>query len=102
MGDVATRLVKAGSLKVGQSWAFALTEDVQIGEDKLKTGDILYAIVDDIDTRGNLFLRAIKAIPADSKSPVSLTLLAMNPTTGLAGLTLPKKVGQGWIVQWKL
>ena len=102
VGDVATKLLKAGPLKVGKSWAFTLTEDVQIGEDALKMGDILYAVVDDVDTRGNLFLRATKAIPADTKKPISLTLLAMNPTNGLAGLPPPKKIEPGWIVQWKL
>lgn len=102
VGDVATKLVKAGPLKVGKSWAFVLTEDVQIGEDALKIGDVLYAVVDDVDARGNLFLRATKAIPADTKKPISLTLLGMNPGTGMAGLTLPKKIEPGWIVQWKL
>ena len=102
IGDVATKLVKAGPLKVGKSWAFTLTEDVQIGEDALKIGDVLYAIVDDVDARGNLFLRATKAISADTKKPISLTLLGMNPVTGMAGLVLPKKVEPGWIVQWKL
>ena len=102
VGDVATKLLKAGPLKVGKSWAFTLTEDVQIGEDALKTGDILYAVVDDVDARGNLFLRATKAIPAETKKPISLTLLAMNPANGLAGLSLPKNIEPGWIVQWKL
>jgi membrane-bound lytic murein transglycosylase D len=102
VGDVATKLVKAGPLKVGKSWAFTLTEDVQIGEDALKIGDILYAVVDDVDARGNLFLRATKAIPADTKKPISLTLLGMNPGTGMAGLVPPKNIEPGWIVQWKL
>ncbi|WP_461112505.1 lytic transglycosylase domain-containing protein [Spirosoma jeollabukense] len=101
-GDVAARLVQVGPLKVGQSWAFALTADVQIGEDELKAGDILYALVDDIDTRGNLFLRATKAISAQTKVTIPLTLMAINPATGLAGVPRPKMIKPGWVVQWKL
>ena len=102
MGDVAARLVHAGQLKIGQSWAFSLTEAIQIGEDALQPGDILYAVVDDIDARGNLFLRATKAVSAQTKATIPLTLMAMNPATGLAGIPRPKVVKPGWVVQWKL
>lgn len=101
-GDVTARLVKVGPLKVGQSWAFTLTDDVQIGEDDLKAGDILYALVDDIDARGNLFLRATKAVLAKTKETIPLTLMAINPATGLAGIPRPKTIKPGWVVQWKL
>lgn len=102
VGDATARLVQAGPLKVGQSWSFALTEEVQIGEDVLKAGDIIYAVVDDIDTRGNLFLRATKAVSSETKATIQLTLMAMNPVTGLAGIPRPKVVKPGWLVQWKL
>ncbi len=102
VGDVATRLVQAGLPKVGQSWSFALTENIQIDENELKTGDILYAVVDDIDTRGNLFLRVTKAISAQTNTTIPLTLIAMNPATGLAGIPRPKVIKPGWVVQWKL
>jgi hypothetical protein len=102
IGDVGTKLLRAGQPKVGQSWVFTLTEDVQIDEEDLKTGDILYAVIDDIDARGNLFLRATKAISSQTNRAIPLTLIAMNPATGLAGLPRPKVVKPGWIVQWKL
>lgn len=102
VGDATAQLVKAGPLKIGQSWSFALTEEVQIGEDFLKAGDVIYAVVDDIDIRGNLFLRATKAICAETKAIIPLTLMAMNPATGLAGVPRPKVVKPGWVVQWKL
>ena len=102
VGDATARLVKAGPLKVGQSWSFALTEAVQIGEDMLKAGDVIYAVVDDVDARGNLFLRATKAVSQDTKATIQLTLMAMNPATGLAGVPRPKVVKPGWVVQWKL
>ena len=102
VGDVAAKLVRAGLPKMGQSWAFTLTEDVQIGEEQLSAGDALYAVVDDVDSRGNLFLRATKAITTRAKKTVPLSLLAINPTTGLAGVPRPKAIKPGWIVQWKL
>ena len=102
IGDATARLVKAGPLKVGQSWSFALTEDVQVGEDLLKAGDMIYAVVDDVDTRGNLFLRVTKAVSSETKATIQLTLIAMNPATGLAGVPQPKVVKPGWVVQWKL
>ncbi len=102
LGDATTQLVKAGPLAVGKSWSFALTEDIQIGEDMLKAGDIIYALVDDIDTRGNLFLRATKGISSETKTTIQLSLIAMNPATGLAGVPRPKSIKSGWVVQWKL
>lgn len=102
VGDVVARLVRAGQPKVGQSWTFALSEDVQIDQTDLKAGDVLYAIVDDVDARGNLFLRATKAISVQSSTTVPLTLIAMNTATGLAGVPRPKVLKPGWVVQWKL
>jgi hypothetical protein len=102
VGDVSAKLLRPGQLKIGQSWAFTLTEDVQVGEDALKAGDVLYAVVDDIDTRGNLFFRATKAVSTETKATISLTLMAMNPATGLAGVPRPKTIKPGWLVQWKL
>ena len=102
VGDVTASLLKAGPLKIGQSWSFKLTEDVQIGEDNLHKGDILYAVVDDIDGQHNLFLRATKAFSASTNSLIPITLLAMNPATGLAGIPQPKAIKPGWTVEWKL
>ncbi|MEZ0487966.1 lytic transglycosylase domain-containing protein [Fibrella aquatica] len=100
-GEVEAKLQKAGKAQLGQSWAFIITEDAQVGEVSLKTGDALYAVVDDIDNRGQIFLRATKVISAETKEASSLTLSAMNPVTGLLGLPLPKKLQAGWTVQWK-
>lgn len=102
VGDVVAKLVRAGAPKPGQSWTFALTDDVQIGEEQLRAGDALYAVVDDVDARGNLFLRATKAISNQTKTVVPLTLMAISPATGLAGVPRPKVIRAGWVVQWKL
>ncbi len=102
VGDVAARLVRAGQPKIGQSWTFALTEPMQIGEEQLNAGDALYAVVDDIDSRGILFLRATKVICRQTNTPIPLTLIAIDPATGMAGIARPKAVKAGWLVQWKL
>ena len=102
VGDVVAKLVRAGQPKVGQSWTFALSEDVQIEQTDLKAGDMLYAIVDDVDARGNLFFRATKAVSAQTSTTVPLSLIAMNTATGLAGVPKPKVLKPGWVVQWKL
>lgn len=101
-GDVSAELVRAGTTKIGQRWSFKLTENLQIGEDELKAGDILYALVDDVDTKGNLFLRVTKALSSQTQEMIPVTLIAINPATGLAGIPRPKTVRPGWEVQWKL
>ncbi len=100
-GEVETRLQKAGKAQLGQSWAFVVTRDAQVGEVELKAGDMLYAVVDDIDSRGQLFLRATRVMSAETKETTPVTISAMNPATGLLGLPLPKKLQTGWVVQWK-
>lgn len=101
-GDVTAKLVKAGKLIVGQSWAFTLTQDAQLGEDQLRAGDALYAVVDDVYPNGTIFLRATKIVPQETNRPLSITLNAMNPATGFAGVLLPKPLKAGWVVQWKM
>ena len=104
LGDEASHVV--GLDEVGESDAhkeesLAVTQDAQVGEVDLKSGDVLYAIVDDVDSRGQLFLRATKVISAETKEATPLTLSAMNPVTGLLGLPVPKNLQAGWRVQWK-
>ncbi|MBC8154271.1 MAG: lytic transglycosylase domain-containing protein [Bacteroidetes bacterium] len=101
-GDLEARLLKSGSLRLGQSWAFVVTRDTRIYEDDLKAGDALYAVVDDIDDRGVLYLRVTKAVSVATKEVIPLRLTASNPATGLAGVPLPKAVKPGWVVQFNL
>lgn len=100
-GEVEAKLQKAGKVQVGQSWAFVVTRDAQVGEVELKTGDFLYAVVDDVDNQQHLFLRATKVLSAATKEVTPLTISAMNPATGLLGLPMPKNLQVGWLVQWK-
>lgn len=102
VGDAEARLLKAGKAKVGQSWAFTLTQDLILNEINLKAGDILYAVVDDLDNRGHIFLRATKVVSAATHETVPLMLIVINPATGLAGVPLPKALKPGWTTSWKL
>lgn len=99
-GDVIARLTKAGLPKLGQSWAFVVMQEGLAGDYTLKAGDVLYAVVDEVDAKGMIHLRATKALLADTEESVFLTLTAMNPATGLAGIPLPKGVKAGWVVQF--
>lgn len=106
-GDVQAELVKPGKVAVGQTWQFCLTESTQIGDQKLEKNDVLYALVDDIDQRsGQIFLRSTKLVSATNQQPYKLTLICLNPQTGLAGVSLPKvdqlkPGGRSWLVGWK-
>jgi membrane-bound lytic murein transglycosylase D len=100
-GDVEAELVLAGKAVVGQSWSFRLTRPARIDETDCQPGDLLYALVDDVDAQGRVFLRAAKIRLADGTGlPVSL--IALNPVSGLAGLPLPKPLKPGWRVQWNV
>lgn len=101
LGEVEAKLQKAGKAALGQSWAFTIMEDAQVGDVDLKTGDALYAVVDEIDSRGQIFLRATRVISAETKESTPLTLSAMNPATGMLGVPIPKHIPIGWVVQWK-
>ncbi|MBO0933038.1 lytic transglycosylase domain-containing protein [Fibrella sp. HMF5036] len=100
-GEVEAKLQKAGKAALGQSWAFTVTQEAQVGDVELKPGDALYAVVDEIDSRGQIFLRATRVISAETRESTPLTLSAMNPATGLLGIPLPKHIQTGWTVQWK-
>lgn len=107
-GDVQTELIKPGKVAVGQTWQFKLTRDVQIGDQKLSKNDVLHAVVDDIDRQnGQLFLRSIQLVANADKKTYKLTLICLNPQTGLAGVPLPKADqlkpgGRAWLVDWKV
>lgn len=101
-GDVKAHLLKAGKPKTGERWSFKLTESIRIDEDEFKPGDVLYALVDDVDARGFVYLRATKLVSLENNSTIPVTLLAVNSTTGLAGITVPKNPKVGWEVSWKV
>ncbi len=102
LGDVAAELVRAGQLKRGQSWTFKLLDDIWVDQEKFTEGNLLYAIVDDVDASGNLFLRVTKGVSTTAERPVPLSMLAINPATGLAGIPTPKATRPGLVVQWRI
>ncbi|GAB3899690.1 hypothetical protein GCM10028803_21250 [Larkinella knui] len=107
-GEVEAELIKPGKVAVGQMWQFRLTKGVQIGDQKLDKNDWLYAVVDDIDRQsGQIFLRSTKLVSDTDKKAYPLTLICLNPQTGLAGVPLPKADqlkpgGRVWTVGWKV
>jgi membrane-bound lytic murein transglycosylase D len=107
-GEIQAELVKPGKVAVGQTWQFKLTKDVQIGDQKLSKNDLLYAIVDDVDRQsGQIFLRSTKLVADSDKKSYKMTLICLNPQTGLAGVSLPKADqlkpgGRVWTVDWKV
>lgn len=103
-GDVEAVLIKAGKPVIGQTWQFRIASDAEIGDQRLSRNDLLYATVDDVDTRrGQIFLRATKLVSEIDQKPYKLTLICLNPRTGLAGVAIPKadQMKQGWTVGWK-
>lgn len=68
-------------------------------------GDILYAVVEDIDAKSNkLYLRAAKLYSATDRATYSLALAAVDASTGRLGIKLPDvdQVKAGWILTWKV
>ncbi len=101
-GDATARLLKAGKPRLGERWAFTLTQAIRIDEDEFEVGDVLYALVDDVDARGVVYLRATKLVSQANNVTVPVTLLAINPVTGMAGINVPKTPKPDWEVNWKV
>ncbi len=100
VGDAEAELVQVGKAIAGHRWAFRLTQPTRIDETDFQPGDLLYALVDDVDAQGRVFFRATKIHSASDGALVSVSLVALNPVSGLAGLPLPKFLKSGWRVQW--
>ncbi|WP_345270711.1 lytic transglycosylase domain-containing protein [Nibrella viscosa] len=102
VGDAEARLFKAGKAKLGQIWLFKLTQDVQLNEITLKADDVIHAVVDDVDSRGQIFLRATNVVSVATHVKYPLAMLVINPATGQAGVSLPKALKPGWLTTWRL
>jgi hypothetical protein len=71
----------------------------------LEQGDILYAVVEDIDPKTNkVFLRADKLFSLENRQTYTLGLSAVDASTGRIGISLPdmEQVKAGWISTWKI
>ena len=104
-GGIKARLAEAGVLKRGQVWVFHLTRDGMADGKSVDQGDILYAIVEDIDPKTNkVFLRGDRLYSKENRETYSLTLSAVDASTGRIGIYLPdmEQVKAGWISTWKV
>lgn len=101
---VRTRLVEAGGLQIGQVWIFSLTHGTELDDVRLSEGDLLYGLVEAVDTKlGKLYLRTQKAYSTASREVIPLAMNAINASTGLSGIPLPDLdvLHSGWILTWK-
>lgn len=104
-GGIKAQLAEAGNLQRGQIWVFHLTRNSMTDHKFVSEGDILYAVVEDIDTKSNkLYLRAAKLYSATDRATYSLALAAVDASTGRLGIKLPDvdQVKAGWILTWKV
>ncbi len=103
-GGIKARLTELSGLQRGQIWVFHLTRDGMADGHGVEEGDVLYAVVEDIDTKTDkLYLRADKLYSASEKHTYNLTLSAVDASTGRIGIKLSdiSQIKSGWILTWK-
>lgn len=103
-GGIKARLSESAELMRGQVWVFYLTRDGMADGKQVEEGDVLYAVVEDIDPKANkLYLRADKLYSAGEKHTYNLALAAVDASTGRIGIKLPDvdAIKSGWILTWK-
>ncbi|AUD07473.1 lytic transglycosylase [Spirosoma pollinicola] len=103
-GGIKARLTEPSGLERGQIWVFHLTRDGMAGGREVEEGDILYAVVEDIDPKTNkVYLRSEKLYSASEKQTYTLALSAVDASTGRLGIKLSdlSQIKSGWILTWK-
>ncbi|QJW91344.1 transglycosylase SLT domain-containing protein [Spirosoma taeanense] len=103
-GGIKAKLTESAGLQRGQVWVFHLTRDGMADGRQVEEGDVLYAIVEDIDQKTNkVYLRADKLYSTTEKQTYNLALAAVDASTGRIGIRLPDvdQVRSGWILTWK-
>ena len=103
-GGIKAKLTESASLQRGQVWVFHLTRSGIADGKEVDEGDVLYAVVEDIDLKNNkLYLRADKLYSASEKHTYTLTLAAVDASTGRIGINMADidQVKAGWILTWK-
>lgn len=101
---IKARLTESGEVQRGKIWVFHLTRKGMADGKAVDEGDILYAVVEDIDQKtGKVFLRADKLYSTSEKYTYNLSLSAIDASTGRIGIRLPdvNQVKEGWILTWK-
>lgn len=103
-GGIKAKLVEPSGLERGQIWVFHLTRDGIAGGHDVEEGDILYAVIEDIDTKTNkVYLRSDKLYSTSERQTYSLALSAVDASTGRIGINLSdlSQLKSGWILTWK-
>lgn len=101
---IKARLTVAGEVQRGKIWVFHLTRNGMADGREVEEGDIMYAVVEDIDTKtGKVYLRADRLYSASERHTYNLSLSAIDASTGRIGIKLPdvNQVKEGWILTWK-
>lgn len=103
-GGIKARLTESTGLWRGRVWVFHLIRDGMADGREVEEGDILYAVVEDIDPKTNrIYLRADKLYSASDKHTYNLALAAVDASTGRIGIKIPDvdQIRFGWISTWK-
>ena len=97
-------MIESPSVQRGQVWVFNLTRDGMTDGQTVEEGDVLYAVVEDIDPKTNkIYLRADRLYSISEKHTYNLALTAVDASTGRTGIKLldVDQVKVGWILTWK-
>ena len=103
-GGIKARLTEMAGVQRGQVWVFHLTRNGLVNDKSVDEGDLLYAVVEDIDPKANrLYLRADRLYSASEKQTYILALVAVDASTGRVGISLTDvdQLKAGWILTWK-
>ena len=102
---IKARLIESSGLERGQMWVFHLTRAGMMDGQEVEEGDVLYALVEDIDTKTDkLYLRANQLYSTSDKQTYKLALSAVDASTGRIGVKLSDvhQLKSGWILTWKV
>ncbi|WP_020599025.1 lytic transglycosylase domain-containing protein [Spirosoma panaciterrae] len=101
---IRAKLVESSGARRGATWVFHLTRNGMADGKPLEEGDVLYAVVEDIDPKTDkLYLRADKMYSVTEKHTYNLSLTAIDASTGRTGIKLSDvdQIKSGWILTWK-
>ncbi|GAB3022541.1 lytic transglycosylase domain-containing protein [Spirosoma pulveris] len=103
-GGIKAKLTEPSGLQREEIWIFHLIRDGIAGGQDVEEGDILYAVIEDIDPKTNrVYLRSDRIYSASEKQTYSLALSAVDASTGRIGINLSDltRLKSGWILTWK-
>ncbi|MVM38890.1 transglycosylase SLT domain-containing protein [Spirosoma sp. HMF3257] len=103
-GGIKARLIESAGVERGQVWVFHLIRDGMADGKQVEEGDVLYAIVEDVDPKTDkIYLRADRLYSANEKHTYPMNLSAIDASTGRIGIKLPDvdQIKAGWILTWK-